>query len=304
MAKGRKKLAMDSTVVQQLQAQLKALLPTFEAFLSQEATEPAHQAGAEGSEGAEAGGAEGGAGGAASAEGSGEAAAGGEMGAAEGATEEGGEGENDAGAGEAAGAEGAEASGGEMSIEDVVSQLEGLCAKMRQAMGGGAQGGDEGEEEEGAENAEGAANDTVEGLEGTAREGTDGEGEGANLGEGGQGRASPGPAAGKHEGADSALRAFYADAAAKDRLYGRLSKVVGAFDAAVDVATATSADIARYGVKKLGIKCAKGMEVFAVDAYLTGIEKARNHATQTVNKQRAADAAAQEVPAIDAYFKE
>lgn len=57
-------------------------------------------------------------------------------------------------------------------------------------------------------------------------------------------------------------------------------------------------------MKKLGIKCAKGTEVIALDAYLTGIEKARNHSTKSVNTQRAADAAAQEVPAIDAYFKE
>lgn len=308
MPKGRvTRRAADSTVVQQLQAQLKALLPTFEQFLNEEATEPAHQAGAEGSEGAAgAGGAEG-AGAAASAEGgetgTGEVAAAG----APGATEEG-EGETDTGGEGAAGAEGAEgsegASGeGEMSLEDALDKLEGLCAAIRKARAG-AQGDGEGEEGEGAENAEGAANDTTEGLEGTTREGTDGEGEGANLGEGGQGRASAGPAGGKHEGADAALRTFYADAAAKDRLYGRLSKVVGAFDAAVDVASATSADIARYGVKKLGIKCAKGTEVIALDAYLTGIEKARNHASQTVNKQRAADAAAQEVPAIDAYFKE
>lgn len=290
MPMGRVKRTMDSTVVQQLQAQLKALLPTFEQFLSEEATEPAHQAGAEGSEGGAAGGAEGGAEGAAAAQG---AAAN----PNEGATE-GGEGENDAGA---AGAEGGEGAGeGAMTLEDALNQLEGMCAKIRGAMGGGAQGGDEGEGEEGAEHGGEAGEDTVEGLEGAAREGRDGEGEGASA----NGHASSGPSAGKHEGADNALRAFHADFAAKNRIYERLTKVVGAFDGAVDVASATSADLARYGVKKLGIKCAAGTERIALDAFLTGVEKARNHVEKTVSTKRAADAAAQEVPAIAAYFKE
>ncbi|XAO36718.1 hypothetical protein WP1_079 [Pseudomonas phage WP1] len=48
---------------------------------------------------------------------------------------------------------------------------------------------------------------------------------------------------------DAAVRGLYRDIAAKDRLYRRLSSVVGAFDhRAMD-----SAEVAVYGVKKLAI---------------------------------------------------
>lgn len=187
-----------------------------------------------------------------------------------------------------------------MSIEDMLDALEGMCSKLRSAMSSGAQTGDESGSGEGAENAGEAGKDTVEGLEGTAREGKDEGGEGASA----NGRASAGPAAGKHEGADAALRAFHADLGAKNRLYERLSKVVGVFDGKLDVASATSADLARYGVKRLGLKCADGMEVLAIDTYLTAVEKARNDSQRIVAKQTADAAADQEVPAIDKYFKE
>ena len=115
-----------------------------------------------------------------------------------------------------------------------------------------------------------------------------------------QGQASPGPAAGKHTGQDAALRAVYADTAAKNKLYDRLSKVVGAFDAALDIPTATAADVASYGLKKLNLKAAKGQEFTVLDSYLRGVESARS---APVQRAVAADAAA-EVPAIAAYFKE
>jgi uncharacterized protein len=97
---------------------------------------------------------------------------------------------------------------------------------------------------------------------------------------------------------------MYADTAAKAKLYDRLSKVVGAFDGAIDVAAATSADIAAYGVKKLKLNVVKGQERIALDAYLTGVEAGRREvSTQTVARATA-DAAQSEVPAIAAYFKE
>jgi hypothetical protein len=121
-----------------------------------------------------------------------------------------------------------------------------------------------------------------------------------------QGTASPGPAAGKHtgQGSDAALRAMYADTAVKAKLYDRLSKVVGAFDGAMDVASATAADIAAYGVKKLKLKVAKGQERVALDAYLTGVETARREVSTKTVARATADAAQSEVPAIAAYFKE
>jgi hypothetical protein len=302
----RKGKALDSSVVAQLQAQLKALLPTFEQFLSEEATEPAHQEGAEaGAAGAEAGTAN-----AAAAGETGSAATGAEGGAmgsetgtgevaaeptAQGAAAGGEEGEEDAGA---AGAEGAggEAAGGEGGAAQLISQLEAILAQLKQVAGGAASG-DEGE---GANGAAEEGTDTVEGLEGTAREGEDNEG-GAT---GEQGSASAGPAAGKHTGADAALRSFHADLALKNRFVDRLSKVVGAFDGAMDLASATAGDVVLYGVKKLKLKVAKGQESFALDAYLTGLEAARKSNATSVQSKRTADAAQQEVPAIDAYFKE
>jgi hypothetical protein len=318
----RKGKALDSSVVAQLQAQLKALLPTFEQFLNEEATEPAHQEGAAGAEGAAAGeanaaapaetgsaatGAEGG--GMGSETGTGEVAAepapapaagGAEQPTAEGAAA-GAEGEEDAG-GEA-GAAGAEA-GGESAggAAQLISQLEAILAQLKQATGAaagdeGAEGGEEGE----ATNAgEEQANDTVEGLEATTRTGD--EGEAGATGE--QGRASPGPAAGKHAGLDAAVRAVHADIALKNRLHDGLSKVVGAFDGAMDLASATARDVAVYGVKKLKIKCTTGQEIVALDGYLNGLALARKATEQTRQTKRAADAAANEVPAIDAYFKE
>lgn len=117
------------------------------------------------------------------------------------------------------------------------------------------------------------------------------------------GHASPGPAAGKHTGADAALRRVYADTAAKTKLYDRLSKVVGAFDAAIDVPTSTAADIAIYGVKKLNLKATKGQEFAVLDAYLSGVENTRR-ASPAAAKTVAADSAESSVPAIAAYFKE
>lgn len=107
---------------------------------------------------------------------------------------------------------------------------------------------------------------------------------------------SPVPGAGKAQ--DAAIRGFYADLAAKDSLYQRLSAVVGSFDhKAMD-----SRQVVAYGVKKLGIKCADGMEKFAVEAYLNGAEKARA-ATRTAIATRAADSAPASTVEMDQYLE-
>lgn len=94
------------------------------------------------------------------------------------------------------------------------------------------------------------------------------------------------PEVGATKAQDAAVRRFYADFAAKDSLYQRLSTVVGAFDhKALD-----ARQVAVYGVKKLGIKCADGTEAIALDAFLSGVEKAATQNRKT-GQVRAADTA-------------
>lgn len=107
---------------------------------------------------------------------------------------------------------------------------------------------------------------------------------------------APVPSPGKAQ--DAAIRGFYADLAVKDSIYKRLSAVVGAFDhKAMD-----SRQVVAYGVKKLGIKCADGMEKFAVEAYLAGAEKARA-ATRTAIATSAADSAPATTAEMDQYLE-
>ena len=101
--------------------------------------------------------------------------------------------------------------------------------------------------------------------------------EGVNLKAGDceiNGRTSPGPAKGKNSGSnvgDAAIRkSVYADMAQKQRLYDRVSPVIGAFDHAL----MTAEDMAAYAAKKLNINAPKGMATFALDSYLAGAERA------------------------------
>lgn len=110
-------------------------------------------------------------------------------------------------------------------------------------------------------------------------------------------KASPGPKGGTNTMAtDSAVRTIRADIARADDLYKRLSKVTGAFDHSAMAAV----DVAKYGVKKLGIKCRDGAEFDAVDAYLSGLDRGAQDKATTVQR-RAADAAVGSSE-IDAYL--
>jgi hypothetical protein len=71
---------------------------------------------------------------------------------------------------------------------------------------------------------------------------------------------------------DSALVSGIAD---RDALASRLSQFVGTFDSA----KMTAADVAKYGVEKLGIPCAAGAERIALDAWLHGREPEHKKAT-------------------------
>jgi len=151
----------------------------------------------------------------------------------------------------------------------------------------------------GATNEELAA-DQTEGLQEQSANnggavGTDAEGQEPgkiNDNEGGEMEGNPG-----NKASDAAVGRFYADLAAKTGLYDRLSKVVGAFShGGMD-----ARQVAVYGVKKLGLKCADGMEHVAVDAYLGAVEAAAKR-TSTQVSAKAADAAVG-CPEIDAYIK-
>lgn len=262
--------------------QLKALLPALQQYLSEEATEPAHQGGAGAAEGAAGAGA----------------------GAAAGAGEQDNGGVVDpnaaaAGAGAVdpnAAAAGGEASGGG-ELAALVTEAEALLGKLKAAMGG-------------AGNDEGALNGEDE-TESAIREGgpsavQQDAGEAGEAAAGGQstdtteqGQASAGPAAGKNATAgDAAIRGFYADLAAKSGLYNRLSEVVGAFDHA----SMDAAGVARYGVKALKLKAAAGQEMVALDAYLGGVERAKKDTKSRVQIAGKAADSAPRTDAMDAYL--
>jgi 8-oxo-dGTP pyrophosphatase MutT (NUDIX family) len=71
---------------------------------------------------------------------------------------------------------------------------------------------------------------------------------------------------------------FAAQTAARDRLYARLSEHTGAFDHYAMDAT----DVARYGVKKLGIQCASGQEMAVLEGYLHNRPSPRKQPVFTV----------------------
>jgi uncharacterized protein len=309
-----KRKALDSDVVANLRAQLKALLPAFEQFLNEEAAEPAH------SGGVDPGAATPPAGAAPAA-----AAPDATVAAAPAAPPAGGAAPPPPVAvAPPAAAPAAAAPPGDIGA--LVQQFEAILAKLKEAMAGTAppadpgeadpgEGGDpsataepSGEESDSTEN-EGTEMPEAKKPEGDAVEGLNEDPNSQTINTDSeetteQGTASPGPAAGKHTGADAAMRAVYADIAAKTKLYDRLSKVVGAFDGAIDVTASTASDIAAYGVKKLKLKVVKGQERVALDAYLTGVEAGRALAATKTAARATADAAQSEVPAIAAYFKE
>ena len=101
-------------------------------------------------------------------------------------------------------------------------------------------------------------------------------------------------------GQDSALKGFYADQVKKNKLYKRLSNVVGVFDcAAMD-----SKEVAAYGAKKLGLKCAKGQEYGAVETYLDGLAKGQKLVAEKAAIEAAAQDSRSSCSTIDNWLKE
>lgn len=95
--------------------------------------------------------------------------------------------------------------------------------------------------------------------------------------------------------ADQALRkSIYADMAAKQSLYGRVSPIIGAFNHA----EMSCDDLVDYSNKKLGIKANRVTGRVALDSYLMGVSKATK-----APAARAADSAVASHDAIDQYLK-
>ena len=82
-------------------------------------------------------------------------------------------------------------------------------------------------------------------------------------------------------------RAIVKDAADKHALVDRLKPHVGVFDHAA----MTHADVAAYGVEKLGLTAPKGSEAVALDMYLRGVETNKTTAVATDSKPGGAVAA-------------
>lgn len=90
---------------------------------------------------------------------------------------------------------------------------------------------------------------------------------------------------------------IYAGIAARDALATRLKSEIGVFDSAA----MTTAQVAEYGCEKIGLKPAKGNEVVALDAYLTGRAGANAPA---VTAALDADVATDAAPSlVDAYSR-
>jgi hypothetical protein len=258
--------AMDNAV-----QQLLGLIPALKTFLEQEATEPAHQEGGAGEGQAEQAGVAGNAG---------------EQGNSAAAAQATGENEGgDAGFG----AEGGESAGAEPDLNSLITEVEACLAKLKAAAGGGAAQDDMNEGQSGQE-ATATAEDSVEGLQEESHNATVPTGDEANGStpvDDNNGKASAGPAGGINAKAgDSSLRAFYADSAAKTRIYDGLSEVVGAFNcAAMD-----AREVAAYGVKKLGLKnVPAGSEINAVELYLQGRAAAAANIAKDVQRTSVGD---------------
>lgn len=265
--KKRGGVAMDNAV-----QQLQALIPALQEFLSQEASEPEHQESA----------VEGAAEGAATAQ----PAPGAE--GAEGTEDEGEE-----------GAAAVPPEGGD--VAGILNEIKALLEKLAAAT---APVGDEGEEanvgdeeEEEVEDSEEieAGDENVEGVEGTAQDCE------------GNGSASKGPSSGVHSAADgktrkgvsmdAARKSIYADMANKQKLYDRVSPVIGAFDHSL----MSCEEMAVYAAKKLKLNAPKGMASVALDSHLSGIESVRKSQRETVSAN-VGDSAFGDFDPIDKYL--
>ncbi len=163
-----------------------------------------------------------------------------------------------------------EAAGGDADLESLLAKVEGLIKGIREATGKGTTD-------------EAKATDAIEGLQKDKK--------GAQI-------VVDADELEKitKKAEDAALARVYADAGVKDRIYDRVSKVVGSFDhRAMD-----SAGVYRYGARKLGLKCADAalpVLTATVDAYLDGMTAQNESVAKKVQD------AAEGCPEIESYLK-
>lgn len=110
------------------------------------------------------------------------------------------------------------------------------------------------------------------------------------------GKASKGPSSGKNVGDAAVRRSIYADIDKKNKLYERVSPLIGAFDHAL----MTAEDVASYAAKKLRIAAPKGQAALALDSYLSGVERSKVAKTATTS---VGDSAFGSFDPIDNYLK-
>ncbi len=185
-----------------------------------------------------------------------------------------------------------ESSTGGGDLQSLISQCEALLAEIKNNAGGATDNEDmpqEGEDEDPDVMPSEETTDKIEGLQENSEKGAMMKTDDNKL------------------TMDAAIKGYRVDEAKKVKIYNRLSRVIGAFSHA----TMDSKEIAKYGVKKLGIPAPKGQEIIALDAYFAGVEKLA--AVQKAAKDKkekevsAMDSsiwnAPSELPELNAYLK-
>ena len=94
------------------------------------------------------------------------------------------------------------------------------------------------------------------------------------------------------KGMDSAMKKVLREITVRDKLAAQLSQHIGVFDHK----DKTVAEVARYGVKKLGLHCKRGHEESALSGFLAG-KKASVPASSAQDSKRPVS------NQIDAYLK-
>lgn len=175
------------------------------------------------------------------------------------------------------------------NLAQLIDQVKSVLAQLESVASGGQSADEELSDEPAA--------DTVEGLQESSHPGAQVCADEDDINH--NPKASPGPTEGTHSSAqDAAIRNFYRDAAIKNRIYDRLSPIVGAFDhSAMD-----SRQVIDYGVKKLNIKCADSSKADALESYLSAREAVLQQEREKLTKKHVGDSAVK-VPAIEAYLK-
>lgn len=206
--------------------------------------------------------------------------------------------------------------GAEVGVDDVIRKLEETAARLRESAGATAEHdaaktgdeddtdkletGDEDDADKDKKKTEGG--DSVDGLTddksgGNEIEKDDKDGSDDVV------KAAKGPGAGTPTfSGDSALRAFHADVAKRDRIVSAASPLIGDFKA--KARTMTAGDAAIYAAGKMGVKVTRENAVRTMDSILFGVELGKKMAAKSAPaaSQRTGDSASTRSSEIDAYL--